>query len=519
MTQILVSRLSIWLVCLAAATVPAAEGDPAAPTDLIIPNDAIVQTAPAAPSDPLVETDPAEQPEPTIESEPVAAVEPAAEAVTDGQILTPIQQRMQRTVSVDFCEAPLVDVLRLLARQADVDIIAGPAVTGLVTATLTDVPMGEALHNILEAHGFGYIASENMLRVVPADEMPLVQTRERIVSRVFRITYADVREVVLTLREFLSDRGQISANLGTSNIIVSDVESKVQAIAAFIEEIDRIIPQIMVEAKIYDISSKDRLDLGVEWQIGTVTDYSAGPGLGRTGETNPNLTGVFAGTTNKATDTEGLLRFGILNDSLNFDALIQAAQEDIRAKLLANPRVMVLDNEEANIKIVEEIPFQELTQTSGGGSIGTTEFKEVGVELLVVPHVTRDGLIRLKLNPKFKARTGDVLPVASGSLVSPQPIIASRETLTTALIRDGQTVVIGGLRKQTVNQQINKVPLLGDLPLLGLLFRFEGEETVDSELVVFITPYIITEPVLSAEEQDVLDGTVFVNPNLPAPRL
>ena len=135
------------------------------------------------------------------------------------------------------------------------------------------------------------------------------------------------------------------------------------------------------------------------------------------------------------------------------DAILRAEQEDIRAKLLANPRIMVLDNQQAQIKIVEEIPYQELTETSGGGAIGTTQFRDVGVELLVTPHLTREGLIRLLLNPKFSIRTGDVLVGTGNNNVPAQPIIATRETMTTALIRDTQTVVIGGLKKQDVSTQ------------------------------------------------------------------
>ena len=446
------------------------------------------------------------------------------------RVLSPMQQRMQQVISVDFRQTPIDDVLRILAQQADVDIITSPKVEGTVTATLTDVPMGEALNNILQAHGYGYVTTDNMIRIMPVEE--IVDIREKVVSEVFTITYADVKEVEAALKKFISDQGYISSNPGTSNIIVSDVESKVKAVASFIAQIDRITPQIMVEAKIYDISSKDRLDLGVDWQIGSATSYgqkAVGTAFGNSVstlgnadsefQTNPHATGLFSGTTNNTADTDALFRFGIISESLHIDTILRAAQEDIRAKLLANPRVMVLDNQQANIKIVEEIPYQELTQTAGGGSIGTTQFRDVGVELSVTPHLTRDGLIRLILNPRFKVRTGDVLPVASGSLVSPQPIIASRETKTTALIRDGQTVVIGGLRKQTVNQQTNKVPLLGDLPLLGGLFRFEGEETVDSELVVFITPSLIINHELTEDEQHALANTVFYSPRVADPVL
>jgi type II secretory pathway component GspD/PulD (secretin) len=180
---------------------------------------------------------------------------------------------------------------------------------------------------------------------------------------------------------------------------------------------------------------------------------------------------------------------------------------------------MVLDNQQAEIKIVEEIPYQELTETSAGGSIGTTQFRDVGVELRVTPHLTRDGLIRLQLNPKFSSRTGDVLLNTGNPNVPPQPIISTRETTTTALIHNGQTVVIGGLKKQDVLQQVNKIPLLGDLPLLGALFRFEGERIVNSELVIFITPHVIENPVLTTSEQQYLQDTEFPSPRTPTPRL
>jgi type IV pilus assembly protein PilQ len=449
------------------------------------------------------------------------------------ELLTPVQQRMQQEVSVDFRETPIEDVLRILAKQADVDIIKSPKVVGTVTATLTDVPLSEALENILSSQGYAFVTTPNMIRVVPKEE--LIEAHEKLVSRVYRITYADVKEVEAALKKYISQEGSISSNAGTSNIIVTDTEGKINAINSFIDEIDRVTPQILVEAMVYDITSKDNFDLGVQWEAGSTTSYGTVPDGATLGSaysslgnvlygntssgsptvTNPFATGAFSGTTDKATATDSLMRFGILNNHFNIDAALRAAQEDIRAKLLASPRVMVLDNQQAEIKIVDEIPYQELTQTSGGGDIGTTQFREVGVDLRVVPHLTREGLIRLLLNPKFSAKTGDVLNVSGGGNTSPQPIVSTREATTTALIKDGQTVVIGGLKKQDVSQQIDKVPFLGDLPLLGLLFRFRGESTVNSELVVFVTPTVINTPVLTKSEQTYLKNSVFEAPKIP----
>jgi general secretion pathway protein D len=234
--------------------------------------------------------------------------------------------------------------------------------------------------------------------------------------------------------------------------------------------------------------------------------------------TDPHVTGAFSGTVNKAPNSKGLLRFGVLTPNVNIDALIRAEQENVSAKLLANPRIMVLDNEEARIKIIEEIPYQQLTQTSGGGSIGTTQFKEVGVELTVTPHLTRDDMIRLHLVPTFSVRLSDVVVVgATGT--TPQPVIATREADTWVLIKSGETIVIGGLRKQDITQQKNKIPLLGDIPIIGNLFKFEGESTVNSELVVFITPHVVEQPILTSVEAQHLKDTEFPTPKSPSTRL
>ncbi len=460
---------------------------------------------------------------PALQAEAVDVLTPGT---TRSARMTPVQQRMQQVVSVDFQRTNIDDVLMVLARQAEIDIIKSPRVEGRVTAVLKDIPLHEALDNILSVHGYGYVATDNMIRVVPQDE--IFEVRERLVSTVYRITYADVTEVERALRNFLSDQGSISSNAGTGNIIVTDVESKIKAIDSFIDEIDRITPQILVEARIYDITSTDSLDLGVEWQIGTATSYGP-PGDGTLGndyenlgnvlrdsKSNPHLIGALSGSTSNTT-TSSLLRYGILNSSVNIDAVLRAAQEDIRAKLLANPRILVLDKQQAEIKIVEEIPYQELTETAGGGQIGTTQFRDVGVMLRVIPNLTREGLIRLHLNPEFSIRTGEVTLGAQN--LPPQPIIAKRETVTTALIQDGETVVIGGLKKQDARQRVNKIPLLGDLPLLGGLFRFEGESTVNSELVIFITPRIIDEPVLTANEMRYLQETDVPSPRSPQPRI
>jgi type IV pilus assembly protein PilQ len=447
--------------------------------------------------------------------------EPNASAEGQVEVRTTLEQRMQKKISVDFRDTPIEDVVRIMAEQANVDVVKSPKVTGSVTAKLTNVPLEEALRNILRAHGYDYVASRNMIRIAPSAE--LTEEAEKLTDKIYRIKYADVKEVEKAIQKCLSQRGSVSSNPGTSNIIVTDTESRIKSIGTFIDEIDRITQQILVEARIYDITCKDKLDLGVEWMAGRNTTYTDATGtatippgtLGANpfaGNTSPFATGIFTGATGKTAGTSGLLKFGWLKNSMDIDMVLKAQQNLVNAKLLANPRILVLDNENAKIEIVSEIPYQQLSQTSGGGNIGSTEFKKAGVTLEVKAHVTDKGKIRLALKPEFSVKV-DTVTFKTGSLEYPQPVIDTRTANTTLLIDDGQTVVLGGLRKKDVSKVTNKVPLLGDIPIVGLLFRFEGEDTINSELVVFITPTIVATPILSEGETKQYEVTNFAGPS------
>jgi general secretion pathway protein D len=214
----------------------------------------------------------------------------------------------------------------------------------------------------------------------------------------------------------------------------------------------------------------------------------------------------FSAGTNTTEGTLGYLQFGLLNNSLDINAILRAEKENIDAKLLANPRILVIDNEEATFDIVTEHPYVERTITAGS-TTETVKFKLVGVKLVVTPHVAGDSMLRLKIAPEFGVVVGQV-QIDSSNV----PIVNTRKVNTVALVRDGQAVVLGGLRKKETRLQVNKVPILGDIPILGRLFRFEGETTATTELVIFITPHIIREPVLTEEEQQILDVTEFSGP-------
>lgn len=418
-----------------------------------------------------------------------------------------LQQRMKTKVSVDFREAPIEDVIKSLAEQADIDIVKGPSVKGTVTAKLTDVPLDEAMESIFTVHGFGYTTSESIVRIVPKSE--LAQYMIRYQTKIYHIDYASIDAIQKAIKDMLSPQGKIAMNTETGHLCVTDTEDKIKMLDELIAQMDRETPQILVEARIYDVSCKAFLDFGFDWSAGTFTLFDPDTGLAVGGQTEPFARGDFTSTIKQAPKSSFGLRFGVLNDDVDIDATFHAAKDDVKAKLLASPKILVLNDEEASIKIVEEIPYQELTQTSGGGNIGTTKFKEVGVALLVTPHVTRDSKIRLTLAPKFSVQTGTVslvIPTGLTAISSPQPIVDNREAMTQALIADGQTVVIGGLRKRDVLQEVSKIPVLGDIPILGELFKYKGEHAINSELIVFITPHIITDPSLVPSDAKKYEG-------------
>jgi len=502
--------------------------------------------------------------------------------------LNTARQKLQTRITYSCIDTPIEKVLMDLADEAKIDIIKNPEVTGNVTAKLTDVPLEEALTNILAAYNYTYIATENMVRVIPLPETaPL---KEQQVTRIYKITYADANQVFAALSDFVTGKAEIGFNKGTSHIMVTDKEEKIKAIDKFIEQVDHITSQVLVEVRIYDVSTREGFELNPQWHIGRNAPYTADTILapdevtvtekgsetthfketrldilenpianwpdGYTGDPNwsqetytqyqENWT-----TTPGRTDTEniykdtpamitnrrrkpfvggsfdrvtgGTLSFSVLNDAIDLDLALTILHSQVDARLLANPRILVLDNETAKFEIVREFPYRELRQVQREDPLSFTDFKEVGVDLKVTPHIARDGMLRLHIEPKFSVLVGrEALSVLIGmddygrdlyQSVLGVPVVDARRLETTAMIRDGQTIAIGGLRKREVTKDVAKVPVLGDLPLVGGLFNSESESVKINELIVFITTTIITDPTLSDSEKKLLDETKFTTPD------
>ncbi len=525
-------------------------------------------------------------------------------SLTVGAGQTPLKtgrEKLRTRVTLSWVNQPIDKVLMDLADEAKIDIIKGPKVTGNVTAKVTDVPLDEALTNILAVHNCTYIATENMIRVIP---LPLqTDVKEPQITRIYKITYADANQVYEALDDLKTGKGEIALIKGTNHIMITDEEAKIKAMDKFIEQVDHLTPQVLVEVRIYDVTTREGFEYDPRWDFGKSSDFvndafhgpkevtetvtgpqssiydqtrtdmrwmtARGlknvPGQGlipQTGYPDPNEvwtpTGlvdmtpiyerkdrqVFTEPGSKETETKfmdygsrsgvpgwrkdnfvggsfnrftgGTLRVSILNDAIDLNLALTILHSQVDARLLANPRILVLDNETADFEIVRETPYREFQQVGRQDPITYTAFKNIGVDLRVTPHIARDGMLRLHIIPKFSTLVSQV-PVGISEL--PAPTVDSRRVDTKAMIRDGQTIVIGGLRKREVTKNVSKVPLLCDLPLVGGLFKSESESKVIKELIVFITTTIINEPTLSEREQEMLGETAFKMPQIEKTRI
>lgn len=342
------------------------------------------------------------------------------------------------------------------------------------------------------------IGKENPFEVV----RPIVEAKKKLISKIFRPgEYASAQQPVIEITpdmymqmvmlkflqaesievvasNLLSAYGKISIDTATNSIIICDTAEKVQMIVAQIREIDKTPQQVMIEVVMVDVQLQDDTEIGVNWAHIT--------GRGDTESYTQSLAATLA--------TSSGMDFTFLHDGI--DVTIHALQEVRDIQILASPKIMVLSGQEATIQTIEEIPYIELSDsTQGAAQLTTTQFKEVGVLLTVSVLITDEQKIKLTVAPEQSIDTGRF-----GKSNSDVPIIDIRRVTTTLLMDDGQVVVLGGLRRRDLKNTIDKIPLLGDLPLIGFLFSNDKIEVEHTELVVFISPHIYKDEPLTERE-------------------
>ena len=383
------------------------------------------------------------------------------------------------TVSLDVIDARATEVLRGLAYQGDVDLVLAGQTDQRVTIRVQDRPWAQAFRAVLQAAHLIAEWEGSRVRVVTAQQL---QTEQQSVEQlellrprtaVIPLYSLLAKDTAKTLTSMLSGAGRIGLDEERNALIVTDTSSHVEAIRLAVHELDTVPLQVMIEAIIVDVTLSDELHYGFDWTLTKIE--------GDQFTLQQRLT-VGAGT-NAVTNPGGQVQFTFLGDNWTIGGVYDMLQTFDSAKILANPKVLAINNRKANIEIIEEIPYQELTQTGEGGQIGTTAFKEVGIKLEVTPRIGDDGAVHVELSVEQSADTG--------AAINQIPVIQTRRSSSVMTMRDGQIAVLGGLRRHRTVANEDKIPLLGDIPWLGILFRRVQTVDVDTELVLFIRAKLV----------------------------
>ncbi|MBI5209516.1 MAG: AMIN domain-containing protein [Elusimicrobia bacterium] len=440
-------------------------------------------------------------------------------------------------VTLDFDNTNIRDIMALLAVKAQVNIISGPEVTGNLTLHLKDVPFDEAFRTILSMMGLTTMQTgDNILRVLP----PLALAKEREnasgVTKIVKIKYSKASEIltaVAAVRGAEGRKGNSLADEKTNSLILTDSAEGLVATEKLIADLDIIPRQVLIEAKLVSIRIGRNLSFGIQWDyfqvergkalgkqgsnsigssIGIPTDF-VNPrqqrglddnaltfnGIGTSGA--PGATGRGTGVLLPAANAVGALTLGRVTNNWMLNATLTAAAGQGRLKLLADPKVATLNNKTAEINVQQQTPIDISNVAAGGAVSRNVTYVPIGISLKVTPIISEDGTrITMEINPTISSRGP-----ASGS-VSGAPVIETSSARTTVIVKDGETIVIGGLIRDEFETTIAKVPFFGDLPLLGAIFRNKSISRERRETIIFVTPKIIKEtltekPTLSAAKE------------------
>ncbi len=334
--------------------------------------------------------------------------------------------------------------------------------------------------------------------VTLANALDVAEPVTPTVTEAIKLNYAEPDDVIQMVEGMLStDVGNAAVDPRGRHLIVTDIPAVVEQVRALIQTIDIPVKQVAIESMIVDAVLSDSSETGTQWLLSIVRDRNT------RGEIVGSLQDLDFGTNLGNVGTSaldaGLLSFNILSSDIDFQAAIAAEVSNSNAKILANPQIVIVENETGRISIVQEFPYQEITQTTQGPPVATTEFKPIGVTLDVSPRVTHLNDIIANISAKQSS--------VSGLTDTGVPIEDKREAETTLTVKDGQTIFIGGLRNHADRLEVSKVPVLGDVPVINFLFRNTRSEKTNTELMIFLTCHVlgIDLPELTPEEQAAYD--------------
>ncbi len=408
-----------------------------------------------------------------------------------------------RRISLDFQQADISNVLRLIAEVSGFNIVVGEGVKSKVTMKLVSVPWDQALDMILKMNGLGKIKQGNILWIDSLSNIAKQEDDEArakdakikaepLVDRVFYVRNLQAQELMTSLRQNLSARGTMQISQGTNALIVRDTESKMEVLKQLIDGLDLQVPQVQIEARIVQADTTYSRSLGVQWGVQNVNQLGPSFGVanfksgtvGAFGNQTSDFLVNLPATVGGLVSTPGVgFTFGRTDGAL-LDVRLSAGELLGLSKVIAAPKVTTLDKREAKISQGESIPFQT---TSLQGT--QTTFVDANLELNVTPQITsRDPKeVGKQILMRVRATRNAV-----GARSNPAgPSIDRREANTQVIIRDGETMVIGGVFIDTQNNNVTGVPYLSRVPVLGWLFKQKSETVAKQELLIFMTPTIV----------------------------
>lgn len=448
-----------------------------------------------------------DQPPPSTLASPAPAEEEAAEAPRVEGPSIAAGGGQAGTISVDFKDADIRQVLRVLSLKSGVDIVAGPDVEGLITIKLTQVPWEQALDIILRTYALTYERKANVIRV-----MTLAAVEQEAVStEVFPLSYAKSKDVVDIVKEMLTDRGKVKYDERTNTVIVSDIPSTLFQLKQVVERLDRQTPQIHIESKFVETRLSRDENLGIDWfdSIGLSIDtavapttfpFPGGAEFGGAGSSFIPRSGTFSPTTGaslpkgRVPEVGGQFTFGTI-DLGTLTTTLNMLKQRIDTKVLSNPTIVTLNNKQANIQIGTDvnIPNFQIDPSTGRATVTGFQTRSTGIILKVTPYVNLKDEIVVELKPEITTVGAD-RTFASGITF---PDFDVQKAETQVRLKDGETLAIGGLKRQAERVTKSGVPILSDIPVVGWLFTNRHEQTPSGQdqldLLIFLTVRLVRD--------------------------
>ncbi|EMU4753566.1 type IV pilus secretin PilQ [Neisseria gonorrhoeae] len=415
-----------------------------------------------------------------------------------------------RKISLDFQDVEIRTILQILAKESGMNIVASDSVSGKMTLSLKDVPWDQALDLVMQARNLDMRQQGNIVNIAPRDELlakdkAFLQAEKDIAdlgalySQNFQLKYKNVEEFRSILRldnadttgnrnTLVSGRGSVLIDPATNTLIVTDTRSVIEKFRKLIDELDVPAQQVMIEARIVEAADGFSRDLGVKFGAtgrkklkNETSAFGWGVNSGFGGRDKWEAQTKINLPVAAAANSISLVR-AISSGALNLE--LSASESLSKTKTLANPRVLTQNRKEAKIESGYEIPFT-VTTASGGGNSTNTELKKAVLGLTVTPNITPDGqiIMTVKINKDSPAQC------ASGK--NTILCISTKSLNTQAMVENGGTLIVGGIYEENNGNTLTKVPLLGDIPVIGNLFKTRGKKTDRRELLIFITPRII----------------------------